>query len=268
METTIEVYDRINSIDDINSLGKSIAFSGMFGCEKAEQGVVFALQCIAERKPPLEMCKTYHLINGKLSKRSDAMLAEFRRAGGKMLFADLKNPEIQSASIEFEGQKFETSYSIEDAKRAGLLPAKPGSGWVKHPAAMLRARLISETLRAIAPEIVQGAYTPEEIQDFDKPGRIKSEPAEYRPLKDARTGKVIKESIPAKTDSTKTALPIPSISIPEEVEALLISNELDVNKYLIERGKIEHGQTWRDLEAIDLKKIIKNTEQFINVCKA
>src|SRR5690606_39519633 len=119
MNHAIEVYDKCNDADSIKVLGEAIAYSGMFGCEKPEQGIVLALQCMAERKPPLEMAKTYHLIKGKLSKRADAMLADFRKAGGKWEWADLKNREVQAAKVEFEGRSYDVSYTIEEAKDAG-----------------------------------------------------------------------------------------------------------------------------------------------------
>ncbi len=165
MKNNLAVYDRINEqIEVITVLGKAITHSGMFGCTKEEQGLVLALQCITERKPPLEMCKTYHIIKGRLSKRADAMLADFRRTGGKFKFGDLKNVSVQSAVVEFENETYNVEYSLDQARKAGLI--RKDSGWVKFPAAMLRARLVSETLRAIAPELVQGTYTPEEISDF------------------------------------------------------------------------------------------------------
>jgi len=34
---------------------------------------------------------------------------------------------------------------------------------------MLWARLVSDVVRAIAPQVVKGIYTPEEVADFDKP---------------------------------------------------------------------------------------------------
>ena len=54
---------------------------------------------------------------------------------------------------------------MAQAKAAGLVRDK--SGWKKYPASMLRARVVTETLRAIAPEIAQGTFTPEEIDDDD-----------------------------------------------------------------------------------------------------
>jgi hypothetical protein len=91
----IQAYDKINDRDGLEMLGAAIQRSGMFGAETKEQGIILALQCMVEKKPPLEMAKNYHIIQGKLSKRADAMLADFRKAGGKFIFADLKNPTIQ-----------------------------------------------------------------------------------------------------------------------------------------------------------------------------
>lgn len=224
----ITAYDKINDADGIEMMGNAICRSGMFGCESKEAGIVFALQCIAENKPPLEMAKNYHLVKGKLTKRADAMLADFRRAGGKITWDDLKNENVQSAIFDFEGNKTNGSFSMDDAKRAGLV--RSGSAWDKTPAAMLRARCISETLRAIAPEIVQGVYVPEEID--------------------------VAES---KNQTTKKAIPIvESIDVEElpmekrpHLAALIDANDLEykTNLYWTNKGNIDIDldQTWRDL---------------------
>jgi hypothetical protein len=249
----IELYSKINDIGSISALGEAIAKSGMFGCEKTEQGTILALQCITEGKPPLELCKTYHIIGGKLSKRADAMLADFRRAGGKFIWQDIKNAEIQSARVEFEDETYQVSYSTDDAKKAGLLPAKAGSGWFKFPAAMLRARLVSETLRAIAPEIVQGAYTPEEIADFEPVAQPKAQPAK-REMKQAEVV----------TDTRDIGLPFPSVSIREDVEEVLTEHEEAVNAFLIKNNRVGAGQTWRDLPKEYLQqRISTNLEAFL-----
>ncbi len=49
----------------------------------------------------------------------------------------------------YDGNSCEISFTTEDAKLAGLLPAKPGSGWAKDPSAMLRARCISKAVEVI-----------------------------------------------------------------------------------------------------------------------
>ncbi len=85
MEATsyVCVYDRMQDpIAAIDKMGDWIFKSRMFGCDERElggdaQARIFALACLQERKSPLEMLKTYHIIQGKLAKRADAMLGEY-----------------------------------------------------------------------------------------------------------------------------------------------------------------------------------------------
>ncbi len=226
----ITAYDKINDAEGIELIGNAICRSGMFGCESKEAGIVFALQCIAENKPPLEMAKNYHLVKGKLTKRADAMLADFRRAGGKVTWEDLKNEKVQAAIFDFEGNKINGSFSMEDAQRAGLI--RKGSAWDKTPAAMLRARCISETLRAIAPEIVQGVYVPEEIDVAD--AALIAEP---KKLEEAATN--------------VEAIEVEEIAQRPNLESLIAANDLEykTNLYWTNKGNIDLDldQTWRDL---------------------
>jgi len=244
--TQIVAYDKINDAAGLDMFGNAICRSGMFGCESKEAGIVFALQCIAENKPPLEMAKNYHLVKGKLTKRADAMLADFRRAGGKVTWRDLKNDKIQEAVFEFEDVQTTASFSMEDAKRAGLVRA--GSAWDKTPAAMLRARCISETLRAIAPEIVQGVYVPEEI-DIKPQAAM---PAEVELVK------------PVKAD----AIDVVEVVKPKllYLEQLIAECDLEyrVNTYWSNKGKIDVDldQTWRDLPDDLQQRMEADFEQF------
>jgi hypothetical protein len=79
------IYNKIaDPIQAIQVLGEMIWASGMFGCVKPEQGMVLAMQCLAEGKAPLELAKTYHIVEGKLSMRADAMMGRFLTTGGKV----------------------------------------------------------------------------------------------------------------------------------------------------------------------------------------
>jgi len=235
----LSAYDKINDAKGIDLFGNAICRSGMFGCESKEAGMIFALQCMAENKPPLEMAKNYHLVKGKLTKRADAMLADFRRAGGKVTWDDLKNEAVQSAVFDFEGNKIKGSFSMDDAQRAGLV--RKGSAWDKTPAAMLRARCISETLRAIAPEIVQGVYVPEEIDI-----------AEASPIAEAKKPKKPKK--PKKLEEPATdvdAIEVENMAQRPHLESLIAENDLEyrTNLYWTNKGNIDLDldQTWRDL---------------------
>ena len=231
----IVAYDKINDAAGLEMFGNAICRSGMFGCESKEAGIVFALQCVAENKPPLEMAKNYHLVKGKLTKRADAMLADFRRAGGKVTWRDLKDEKVQAAVFEFEDVQTSASFSMEDAKRAGLV--RSGSAWDKTPAAMLRARCISETLRAIAPEIVQGVYVPEELDVTNVEPKPQAKPVS-KPKVNKPTQPVIDAEV---VEPTKRP----------QLETLIGEDDLEynVNLYWSNKGKIDMDldQTWRDL---------------------
>jgi hypothetical protein len=59
-------------------------------------------------------------------------------------------------------------WTMDRAKKAQLA-GKAGGMWEKYPRQMLRARVISEGCRAIAPSATSGFYTPEEVREFDAP---------------------------------------------------------------------------------------------------
>jgi len=165
----VSTYDKVQDpMTAATQLGEWIAKSGMFGCERVEQGAILAMQCLVERKAPLELAKHYHIIGGKLSLRADAMLALYRERGGKVQWLQFDDQGAK-AKWAYDGNNVEIAYTSDDARRAGLLPARPGSGWAKFPAEMLRARLISKAVRMLAPEVVTGTYTPEEIEDIQRP---------------------------------------------------------------------------------------------------
>ncbi len=243
MSEQIIAYENINHLEGIERLGEACARSGMFGDIQEPQGFIIALQCMAENKPPLELSKHYHIIKGKLTKRADAMLADFRKAGGKFIFADLKNPTAQKAKVTFEDYKdFAVEYSLDDAKSAGVYNTKAQSPWQKTPAAMLRARLVSEVLRAIAPEIVTGVYTPEEAAQFDEVTKVSEPVKKATPVKaqrkaEPKQAEVIETEIVDKTEREKLELII------DENKAEELINDFFINKALID-GK----QTWRDLD--------------------
>jgi len=173
----IELYSKLqNPIDAIEKIGEFFSSSGMFGCEKREQGMVLAMACLAEKKSPLEIKRTYHLLGGELSMRSDAMLAQFRSAGGKHKVisrtADLASVELTGK----DGDKVAFSFSWQEAQKEPFIWSNskdrqgnqlPKKNWATPRARtqMLWARVISDAVRTIAPEIVSGVYTPEERDD-------------------------------------------------------------------------------------------------------
>lgn len=161
---SVSMYDKLNDpTDAIEKLGTWFTKSGMYGCEKVEQGIVLALHCVSQKKDPLELLRTHHLIQGRLSMRADAMLAAYRERGGKVKWVTFDDKTAEADFI-FEGETTRICYSIDEAKKAGLV--RNNSPWTKQPSSMLRARLISKAVRMICPEVNSGLYSPEEVRDF------------------------------------------------------------------------------------------------------
>ena len=228
------IYDKISDpLNAIEKMGEWIASSGMLGCTKVEQGKLIAWQCAAEKKTPFDFKREYHIINGSLSMRSDAMLAGYRARGGKVLWKQFDN-KAAIAIWKYDGNECEIGFTAQDAQTAGLLPAKPGSGWAKDPSAMLRARCISKAIRMLAPEVVAGIYTPEETEDFQ----------------------------PAPSEVAVT--PTKAFDVVSKLEELFESREADVNTILVAAGRIKDGETFRDLDETTASKYIKRPDLILS----
>lgn len=164
------VYDRIAPMEFVEKFGKVFWITGAGGAKTKEEGELLALACLCERKTIFEINREFHLMDGKLSMRADAMLAKFRERGGKHKWINTGDDGIEAeCEFTFDGQTQVVRYSIEDAKRAGLVKEK--GNWIKTPGNMLRSRVVSNAIRMIAPEVVAGYYTPEENEDIasDRP---------------------------------------------------------------------------------------------------
>jgi len=254
----ITIYDKINDpIDAVERLGHAFANSGMFGCKTAGAGATLALACMCEKKNPIDICRTYHLIDNKLSMRSDAMLAEFKTRGGKCKWINIGDDGKEaSAEWEFDGQKMTIRYTIDDAKRAGLV--KPGSGWMKDPGAMLRARCTSKAIRILAPEIVAGVYAPEEITDE------KSVPAPLFVKQAAeKTEKEITTTVVDTEPAVEEEAAPPSWNKTAELENRLSDHEDAVNLWLIQKNLIPANGSFRDVTNELASQILDRTDAFL-----
>lgn len=157
-----------NPIEAAQQLGEAFASSGMFGCSKPQQGTVLAMQCMLAGMSPFELTQTYHIIDGKLSMKADAMLGRFMAAGGKAIWGT-RTAEKVSARFVYKDNDLEMSVTMQELIASGVALSKGDQlkdNYRRHPRQMLTARLISEAVRLLAPEIVAGVYTPEEIGDF------------------------------------------------------------------------------------------------------
>jgi len=167
----LSVYERITDpIRAIETLGDVIAKSRIFGCESLEQGKVLAWECLARRTPPLQLKETYHLINTSqgtaLTMRADAMLAGFLSLGGRHRIIQ-RDGERAAVEMSYAGQTATFQCTYADAKEAGFTDGKKGEkeNWSspRQRMQMLWARAVSDGVRAMAPQVCAGKYTPEDF---------------------------------------------------------------------------------------------------------
>ena len=235
------------SLDSVKQLGDWIAHSGMFGATKPEQGYVLALECIASRMTPLSWKRENHLISGNITMKSESMLSGLMNAGWDI---DWIQFDAIAAIADFSKgvKKVRVAFTSDDAKQAGLLPAKAGSGWAKFPAEMLRARVISKATRMLDPRITQGRYCVEEVADFSNPAPT--------------------PTITTTTRQTVNVTPESTFSLVERLEQILEPHSESANAFLLSKSLIKEGQNFRDVSTKVANMILADSEGFISKAKA
>lgn len=148
---------------ELKEIASAACKSGLFPMPNPESAFMLMLICQSEGLHPVQALKRYHVIKGRPTMRSDAMQAEFQRAGGKIEWIERTDKIVKAKFSHASGGTVEVEWTLEMAKNAGLTGKDV---WKQFPRQMLTARVISEGVRTILPGIVTGIYTPEEIQDL------------------------------------------------------------------------------------------------------
>ena len=112
--------------------------------------------------PTMTAISGVHIVDGKPTASSGLMSALVRRAGHKLrVTGDDTQATAEIIRADDPDFTFRSVWTMERAKAAGLA----GKGvWKAYPAAMLKARAISEVARDACQEALSGViYTPEEL---------------------------------------------------------------------------------------------------------
>lgn len=105
-----------------------------------------------------------HVIDGRPSMSADLMQALVRRAGHGVVIETREDAARCTITRGDDGSTTVATFTEQDARRAGLIPGKPGSNWARYPQDMLVARAVSRACRRAAADVLAGvAYTPEEL---------------------------------------------------------------------------------------------------------
>jgi|GEM_PF-2498356 len=162
--------DEGRSLDVVLRKAEILLKSGMLPKElnTKEKIAVLIMKAKELNMPPLEAISHLYVVNQKVAIDSSGMLALILRSGlaKKIQFGG----DSTSAWCEMERKdaviSFKYTFTIEDAKRAGLLSKE---SWQKYTKELLVARAISGCARKVFPDVVGGLYTVEELGGEEVP---------------------------------------------------------------------------------------------------
>ena len=150
--------------NDMQQMAEVAASSKMFGFKNTGEALAIMLLCQGENLHPAVAMRDYHVIQGRPALKADAMLARFQQAGGTVNWKEYTDEQVTGVFSHPQGGTLELTWTLAQAKKIGIATK---DNWKNYPRAMLRARVISEGIRAVFPGCVVGVYTPEEVQDFE-----------------------------------------------------------------------------------------------------
>lgn len=113
---------------------------------------------------PLQAMQNIAVINGRPTLWGDAVLALVRGSGLMESFDEIIGDEEAICRVKRKGEKeIERSFSMEDAKRAGL--AGKAGPWQQYPKRMMQMRARGFALRDAFTDVLRGMPLAEEAQD-------------------------------------------------------------------------------------------------------
>ena len=175
-------------VSDLEKMATAVAASKLFGITTPDQALALMLVAQAEGLHPATAARDYHIIQGRPTLKADAMLARYLASGGKVEWHEHTDTRVEATFSHPQGGSLKIHWDMARAKQAELKSPM----WTKYPRQMLRARVISEGVRATNPAVAVGVYTPEEAQDMaaDKPV-VTTKPAKGRTEMDMGKAEVV-----------------------------------------------------------------------------
>lgn len=166
--TALQVVEHSAALD---KLGETFAASGFFGAVTKSTATAAIINCFIEGLSPVEYKAKYHIMqDGSTTIKSDYAQRNFRRLGGRWHFNEW-TAEVCDVTFVYEGEETRGRVTLDEFKANGVAIGKSGQlkdNWRKFPREMLKARCLATYIRAICPEALEGQYTQEEAQDFDR----------------------------------------------------------------------------------------------------
>jgi hypothetical protein len=283
----------------IEQMGAFISESGMFGKMNKQQGSVLAWHCLTKNKDPFEFKREFHILeDGQITKRSDSMAADFIRHGGKIKWiSDLNDDqEAKATFITRDGDSYTWAFSMKDAK--GYSDTRDGflkKNWRDSTPDMLRARLLSKSIRILDPEVNAGVYTPEELREsqaaqlppaatglFDRqtqpdapqttqtdgPVQTTATVIDSKPVNPQTPQETNKPEPQPKTQPEKPKELSPKEMLDEIIEKFKGFNSVTVDRFFQLKKWLPEGSALSDLDEAHIRRLHKTIDQIIPIYRA
>jgi hypothetical protein len=260
----------MNLLEVAEKVGKDITASQMFSCKNDAQGRVIALSCLTTGRDILSVPEEYHLMNNKLSLQANAMLGRLVRRGGTYEILS-HNPDKCAIKISYDGREFTEQITWTDAqeepfvyagKTADVLAALAAGPEARRTLTLsanyatprrrmqhLWARVVSDSVRVVAPDLVTGVYTPEEVADFSglvTPGLLQVEGSVISTSEPAKLvqPKVTEQPKAAEQTKIASAATTDPVSTPEQIaEIKRLITELELSEETQAKSFAKRGCT-------------------------
>jgi len=174
---------------DVLTVGRLLAASGYFKDVRDESQAVAKILAGQELGfGPIASLTGVYIQQGKIAYLANLIAAAVKKSG-RYNFRVKTLTDTECSIIFFEGKEAcgESTFTIQDAKQAGLLDGPNSGNYRRYPRNMLFARAMSNGARFHCPDVFGGVsiYTPEEL------GATVSEEGDV--IVDAETGEIAGE---------------------------------------------------------------------------
>lgn len=180
----IQRQDDASDFAGLVTMGDQLRRTGFLPAH-IKDGVSFAAIVLMGREmgmTTMAACRKLQVIKGTVTERADSQLARFKSAGGRAEFKELSETKAVLVLKHPNGDQHTETFTIEDAKRAGLAS---NDNYAKHPKAMLRSRAITAGLKSVGWEGAVGIYDPDEIVEAPPVVVTQQETVSPQPVKAA-----------------------------------------------------------------------------------
>lgn len=160
-------------IEQAFRIASALARSGMTpqGFQTPETCFVAIMAGAELGLPPFQSLQSFAIIHNRPTLWGDALMALVRTNGFKVREWLEGEGEAMTAYCEVtrpdNGETAEASFSVDDAKTAGLW--KKGAAWTSAPKRMLKMRARSFAIRDGAADVLRGFQIREEVEDYGDP---------------------------------------------------------------------------------------------------